>query len=40
MSVPNSIGFLVRDREILLKAIQSSINIVPASDYGKVFSDK
>ena len=40
MSVPNSIGFMARDREILLKAIQSSINIVPASDYGKVFSDK
>ena len=40
MSVPNSIGFMVRDKEILLKAIQSSINIVPASDYGKVFSDK
>ena len=40
MSVPNSIGFMVRDKEILLKAIQSSINIVPADDYGKVYSDK
>lgn len=40
MSVPNSIGFMVRDKEILLKAIQSSINIVPAEDYGKVYSDK
>lgn len=36
----NSIGFMSRDKEILFKAIKSSINIEKANDYGLVFSDK
>lgn len=36
----NSIGFIARDRSILLKAIKASINIEPSDNYGIVFSDK
>ena len=36
----NSIGFMARDRKILLKAIKDSIDIEAAEGYGKVFSDK
>ncbi len=36
---PSSIGFMVRDYEILLKAIKCSINIEKSDDYGMVFSD-
>ena len=36
----NSLGFMSRSREILLKAIKDSIDIIPAEDYGKVLSDR
>lgn len=40
MVTGNSLGFMVRDREILLKAIKCTLNIEPAEKYGIVFSDK
>jgi len=36
----NSIGFLCRNREILLKAIETAIDCKPADNYGLVISDK
>ncbi len=36
----NSIGFMARDRNILLKAIRDSIGIEAGEDYGIVFSDR
>lgn len=37
---PSSIGFMVRDIDILYKAIKCSIGIEKNNDYGIVFSDK
>ncbi len=37
---PSSIGFMVRDIDILLKAIKCSINIEKADDYGIIYSDR
>ena len=37
---PSSIGFLVRDIDILYKAIKCSIGIEKGNDYGIVFSDR
>jgi len=36
----NSIGFMARDRQILLKAIRDSIGVEADKDYGLVFSDR
>jgi len=36
----NSIGFMARDRQILLKAIRDSIGVEVDKDYGLVFSDR
>lgn len=36
----NSIGFMVRDREVLLKAIKTSIDVEKDETYGSVISDK
>lgn len=36
----NSIGFMVRDRDILLKAIKSSIDIEKNDAYGEIISDR
>ena len=40
MKAYNSLGFMARDRKILFKAVEDSINIKAAEDYGKVFSDR
>ena len=37
---PSSIGFMVRDVDILYKAIKCSIGIEKGNDYGTVYSDK
>ena len=39
MVAGNSLGFMARDREILLKAIKDSIGIEAGEDYGTVYSD-
>lgn len=40
ISAGNSIGFMSRSRDILLQAIDISINCTPADNYGLVYSDK
>ncbi|MBR2534409.1 MAG: hypothetical protein IKE50_06500 [Erysipelotrichaceae bacterium] len=40
MIVENSLGFMARDRKILLKAIKDSINIEAADECGTVLSDR
>ena len=40
MIAGNSLGFMARDRKILLKAIRDSIHIEAADDYGTVLSDR
>ena len=40
MKAYNSLGFMARDRRILLKAIEDSAGIKAAESYGKVFSDQ
>ena len=40
MVAGNSLGFMARDRKILLKAIKDSCGIEESTSYGKVFSDK
>ncbi len=40
MSLPNSLGFMARDRKILFKAIEDSIGVVAADDAGVVYSDR
>ena len=40
MKAGNSLGFMVRDRDILFKAIKATIDIDKAKDYGLIFSDK
>ena len=40
MVTGNSLGFLARKREILLKAIEGSIGLKPAADYGRVIADR
>ena len=40
MFAGNSIGFMARDRKILLKAIKDSIDVEASNNYGVIFSDK
>ena len=40
MYAGSSLGFMARDRKILFKAINDSIGIKAAADYGKIYSDK
>ena len=40
MLAGNSLGFMTRDRGILLKAIKDSVDVEAADDYGIIFSDK
>ena len=40
MIAGNSLGYMARDRKILLKAIKDSIGIEAADDYGTVLSDR
>lgn len=40
MTATNSIGFMSRSRDILLKAIEISIDVKKADDYGIVYTDK
>ena len=39
MVAGNSIGFMTREKDLLIKTIEYAINIKPADDYGLVFSD-